>query len=284
MAWDRLPRFTAQLVRWIEKPGASELLHPRIDLSGGRGSILVDAFDELGAYANGRDMRAVVIGPGQDSEQVVLAQTGPGLYEGSFPAEAVGDYMVSISAAAAGAEDSAPRTLAVSRPYSEEYRILAPDTRLLARLAQRAGGRLAAPADDSEAVTAILAREKGMSGARADTGFSAAGAAWPWLLAAALLLFILDIAARRLVLSETVRERLAPLGRFFSGRLFRPRQGYSYEELTSIVAHAREEEKKKLRDRISTMASEGRIDPDLAAYLYIARLKGKRAEDREKGK
>lgn len=287
MAWDRLPRFSAQLVRWIEKPGDSHLLHPHIELAGGRGSISVDAIDDLGAFVNGRDMHAIVIGPAQESEQVLLAQTGPGLYEGSFRAEAVGDYAVTISAAASGAQEIAPRTLGISRSYAEEYRILAPDIRLLARLADRTGGRLAASADDTEALAAILAREKSISRIPASgasigsAAASATGAAWPWLLAAALLLFVLDISARKLVLSETARERLAPLGRL-AGRLLRSRPGLSYEQLTSMVAKAREEEKKKLRDRISTMASEGRIDPDLAAYLYIARLKGRRAEEREK--
>ena len=66
-------------------------------------------------------------------------------------------------------------------------------------------------------------------------------------------------------------------------RSLRAEQGPSYEELTSMVEKARDEEKKKLRARISGMVSEGRIDPDLAAYLYIARMQGKRAEKKEKG-
>jgi Mg-chelatase subunit ChlD len=283
-AWDDFPRFAAQLVRWIEKPGSSELLHPRIGLSGGRGWVSVDAHDELGRFANGLDIRGVVLGPNGEREEITIAQTGPGLYEGSFRAERVGDYTVTVSARAepgapsGSAQDLAPRTLGVSRPYSDEYRILGADTRLLDRLAQSTGGRRAASADDEAALAAILHREPGGAGA-ASTG-------WWALLAAALALFVMDIAVRKFSLSDTVRERLARIfgGQLSLDRLFRRRPGYSYEELQSLVARAREEEKRKLRHRISEMASEGKVDPDLAAYLYIAKLRGRRAQSREKEK
>jgi Ca-activated chloride channel family protein len=261
-AWDQFPRFAAQLVRWIEKTGSADVLHPQLSLSGGKGSVRVDAHDELGRFVNGVDIQATALGPGGTREQVPIPQTGPGLYEGSFRAELAGDYVVTISAPA-----HAPRTLGVSRPYSDEYRILGADARLLDRLAESTGGKRAASADGEAALAAILQREPG--------GTGAVSTAWRWLLAAALALLVLDIAARKLTLSETTREKL--------GRLFRRRPGFSYEELRSIVARTREQEKRKLRDRISEMASEGKVDPDLAAYLYIARLRTKKAEAREKG-
>jgi hypothetical protein len=216
--------------------------------------------------------------------EITIAQTGPGLYEGGFRAERVGDYTVTVSARtepgapSGSAQDLAPRTLGVSRPYSDEYRILGVDTRLLDRLAQSTGGRRAASADDEAALAAILHREPG--------GAGAVSTAWWALLAAALALFVMDIAARKLSLSESVRERLSRIfgGQLSLGRLFRRRPGYSYEELQSIVARAREEQKRKLRSRISEMASEGKVDPDLAAYLYIAKLRGRRAQAREKEK
>ncbi len=271
-AWDQFPRFAAQLVRWIEKTGSADVLHPRLSLSRGKGSVSVDAHDELGRFVNGIDIRATALGPGGGREQVPIPQTGPGLYEGSFRAEGVGDYVVTISA-----PDHAPRTLGMSRPYSDEYRILGTDVRLLDHLAERTGGRRAASADDEAALAAILQREPG--------GRGAVSTAWWWLLAAALALFVLDIAARKLTLSESVSEKLGRLfrGSLLLGRLSRRRPGYSYEELQSIVAKAREEDRRKLHKRISAMASEGKVDPDLAAYLYIARLRRKKAEAKEKG-
>ncbi len=55
----------------------------------------------------------------------------------------------------------------------------------------------------------------------------------------------------------------------------------SLDELTGMVSRAREEERRRLRERVSTMSREGHIDPDLAAYLYIARLRSKKAEPKK---
>ena len=266
-------------MRWIEKPASADVLHPRVTLGAGRGWIEVDAFDELGAYVNGLDMKGIVAGPNQGREEVPLAQAGPGLYRGSFRAAEVGDYTLTISASAGPA--TLLRTIGVSRPWSEEYRISAADMRLLGRLAAGTGGMVISSADDGEALAALFARESvsGSSGSAA-FGIPQAGAVWPWLLAAALLLFVLDIAARKLV--------LAPLARL-AGRLApRARPGSSYEEVAAMVTKAREDERRKLRDGVPAervppygvtgMASEKKVDPDLAAYLYIARLRSRRSQ------
>jgi hypothetical protein len=290
-AWDAFPRFAAQLVRWVERPGSTDALHPQVTLAagdaragaagapGGRGTIRVDAVDELGSFINGLPMTATVAGPGQATEDVALAQSGPGAYEGTFRSEAVGDYVVTVSAPSGGG--LLLRTVGASRPYAEEYRLLAPDTRLLAGLAASAGGRLLPLQPDEESLAALLAREPAPAAAAGAGGIlSAPGRASPWLVAAALLLFVLDIAARKLVLSPALRERLAPLVRLVArGGSAR---GRSYDEIVSMVARAREEEKKQLGERVTAAAAEGRADPDLAAYLYIARLRGRRSEGQER--
>ncbi len=120
-------------------------------------------------------------------------------------------------------------------------------------------------AEDDAAIAEVLRREPGR--------MSGGNAAWRYLLLAALALFFLDVVARRLVLPEGTRARLAAL--------LRPRRApsaLSYDELTGMVAKAHEEERTKLRHRISGIAREEKIDPELAAYLYIARLRSKRAE------
>jgi Ca-activated chloride channel homolog len=278
-AWDAFPRFAAQLVRWIERPAPADTLHPRVTLADGRGTIQVDAFDEVGAWVNGLSLAASVSGPALRGEEVRLAQTGPGLYEGAFRAEAVGDYAVTLSAESPGG--LLLRTAAASRPYSEEYRILAPDTRLLGRLASATGGRLVSPASDEAALAALLAREPGPAAAPGSRGIlSPPGRAWPWLLAAALLLFVLDVAARTLVVPDALRARLAPIARLLGRGAGGPGAGRTYEEIASMVARARAEERKKLGERITTAAARGKLDPDLAAYLYIARLRSSREQAR----
>ncbi len=161
-------------------------------------------------------------------------------------------------------------TIGASVPYSDEYRMLGVNTDLLDRLAAETGGRVIASGDDAQSLAALLRREPGATSAR-DT-------AWRYLLLAALLLFFVDIVVRRLAIPEGFRARL-------SARLasLRGRPGYSYDELSGMVARGKEEERAKLRHRLTGMAGGARVDPELAAYLYIARLRSRRAaEEKEK--
>jgi hypothetical protein len=242
----------------------------------GQGLLRVDAWDELGRFVNGRDLRAVVVGPGGQRVELPVTQAGPGLYEAGFEADAPGDYVATVSDRTQGMDAPGPRTTGASRAYADEYRILATDRQLLARLASRTGGSLAPSLDAGQITDAVLARSARGSRAAAASASSSTSAAWPWLLAAALVLFVLDIAVRKVMLSGALRERLGPLLGGLRKLLPRARPGSTPEDVAVVIARAREEEKRKLRERISASAGAGKIDPDLAAYLYIARLRGKR--------
>jgi uncharacterized membrane protein len=279
IGWDGYSRFAAQLVRWIQRPSSYEVLKPRIALSSGKGDISVDAVDEVSAFVNGLDLRAVILGPGDERTETKLSQTAPGLYRGSFRAEKTGDYAVTI--ASPSRSDMAPRTMGLSLPYADEYRDIGVNTTLLSSLAAATGGKglpLASKAPgpstpataDEQAWQALFRRDS--------RGTAEESPLWPLLVLAALLSFFVDIAARKFTLPEGLRGRLEAL-LLRMGR----REEYDYGDLARMVTTAREEEKRKLRTRISGMAVSGKIDPDLAAYLYIARMKGRtREKDAEK--
>ena len=269
LGWNQFPRFVSQLIRWIEKPTDSGILHPRLTIGGGRASITVDAWDATGAFANGLSMDGILLEPDGDRVETIVAQTGPGLYEARVPADAVGDYVLTLSAHA-GTETVAPVTLGANVPYSDEYQMLGVDTALLDRLASQTGGRVITGPDDTQALDDLLRREPGVA--------AAGDAAWQYLLLAALLLFFVDIVVRRIAIPEGFAARLSVL---FSS--LRARRRYSIDELSTMVARGREEEKARLRARISGMGGGGKVDPELAAYLYIARLRSRKAaEEKEK--
>ncbi len=268
VGWDAYPRFVAQLVRWIQRPTSFDVLHPVVRLEAGRGEISVDAYDALSAFVNGLDMRAVVLDPGGDRQEVRLQQKAPGLYEGSFKAEKTGDYAVTL--AAMDRADLPPRTIAVSLSYPDEYRDMGTDTSLLARLASLTAGKLLSLEVPASAREQAPPEWRDLF-IRSSRGKIEPSPLWPLLVVLALIAFFLDIAARKLVLPERLRERLSAL-------LARRGKGeeYSYKDLARMVTTAKEEEKRKLGKRISEMAKAEKIDPDLAAYLYIAKLKGKK--------
>ncbi|HUI71191.1 MAG TPA: hypothetical protein VL354_11795, partial [Spirochaetia bacterium] len=162
----------------------------------------------------------------------------------------------------------APVTVGTSVAYSEEYAMHGPNNGLLSRLASETGGRVVSSADDMEAPSALLRREHGPS--------RAGNEAWRWFFLAAILLFFADVAARRLAAVRELLDRaLARL------RSLRGTSVLSSADLAGLVARAREEERAKMKSRLSGIAREGKVDPELAAYLYIARMRSSRASKEE---
>ena len=125
---------------------------------------------------------------GSTVAQLPLAQVAPGRYEGSFLAREPGVYSVeAVQQLPGGAER---RELAgVAVPADPEHAHAGANSALLARLVHETGGRLVQEAN------LVFARDATMRDA-------AQGERWdslaPLLTALALLLFPLDVAARRL--------------------------------------------------------------------------------------
>jgi len=270
LEWSQFPRFAGQLVRWTERPSDSRLLHPTMTVARGRASVKVDAYDSLGAFVNGLEMNGILIRPGGVRSEMAIPQTEPGLYEISFPAEEVGDYTLTVTARRADAE-LAPLTVGTSVAYPDEYLLSGTNMALLQKLASETGGRVITGPDDAAGREAALRREPGRTGAGSD--------AWRAFLLAAAALFLADIAVRRLA---ALRELLGRASGWL--RSLRGKPVLSSEELAGLVASARKEERARMKGRLSGIPREGKLDSELAPYLYIARLRSSRASREESKK
>lgn len=204
--WEGYPKFWTQVVRF--SLGARETsgltASATIDADGVM-RIEAEASDPAGNFANFKEVRAEVVGPDRKRAEVALRQTGPGRYAAVHRAEKVGAYLVTVAmsggagGAGAGQEgEIAARAIAgAAISYSPEYRISAGDGGLLARVASRTGGlALAAP----EAVFRPPEQP-----ARVPKEVTA------HLLWAAALLFLLDVAIRRVIIGRETFDKL--LGR-----------------------------------------------------------------------
>jgi len=259
--WDAFPRFAAHLVRWVERAGGRDIMIPSLRIEAGRGKVAVDAVDG-DAFVDGLDLGGTVLAPSGVALPLALRQTAPGRYEGDFEAGETGDYVATLVAESAGAAVST-RILGVSVPYAEEYRDEGADAALLGRLAEATGGRILG-AEDGEGLEDLLRRDGGSRTASGREPF--------WPLAAALALFFLELCVRRLRPAAALRGLLSRL----RGGLPQPAPALRYEDVRAAVEEKREEERRRMRERITSVSSSHRYSDELAAHLYMARLAARR--------
>ncbi|MCS6909911.1 MAG: VWA domain-containing protein [Anaerolineales bacterium] len=208
VGWEQFARFWAQTVRYTVGEGAQSSTDVRIQRQGETATITVDARSEQGAFLNGLNVQANVIGPDGTTQVLTLTQSAPGRYIGSFNPTEEGAYLIRVAGSEAGAEgDSASigQTTGWVLSYSPEYQIALPseetqnldppNVRFLLQLAQVTGGG-SVVGEYARVFANDLPPPPG-----------SAQPLWPWLLLAAVLLLPFDIAVRRLVLSRYEMQR-----------------------------------------------------------------------------
>ncbi len=188
--WPGFGQFWAQVVRDVMRTTHSRGTETTIAMKADDGHLQIDNTDEKGEFLN--DLRTVVqlVKPDLTVQSLAVKQTAPGRYEANFPTTDIGSYVLKVrqsrdSADAGKEEIVSDYVRAVTISYKPEYRHLSPNEPLLHALADVSGGKYdASPAQ-------VFAVEKGES-------VSVRKRLWPWLVGIALVLFIADVALRRL--------------------------------------------------------------------------------------
>ncbi len=195
------PTFWAQALGFALNDSPGGALQTTVETRGEIARMLLDARELGGAFLNGYQIEANVVPPRGETQTIVFTQTAPGRYESEFKPQEQGVYLFRFSGKKDGAEDSAPiaGTTGWVLSYSPEYARLQPDPDLLLRLAELADGQVASP------VPADAFKHDLPSSARAAQPFA------PVLLLLAALLFPLDVAARRVIVTRSDWERAVEL-------------------------------------------------------------------------
>jgi len=190
--WPKFSKFWAQLVRWASRQSAAAAFDVTTFVQGGKGRIRIDALDKNAAAINFMSIEGALVKPDHGSERLQLTQTGPGVYEGEFDARATGSYVASFSYRLGSGQDAVSGTLqtGLSVAFSPEYRELETNEALLSELSERTGGRLLTAAEATAAFdTASLPQAE------------ARRPIWAYLIRWMLLLFLLDVAVRRIAIN-----------------------------------------------------------------------------------
>ncbi|SFR14371.1 VWA domain-containing protein [Desulfoscipio geothermicus] len=206
-AGDVFPRLWGNVLSWIlpAHNTGSVNVETEVTSTGGdtTGQALKITVEDPGSWQEVRALRALVTGPGGSTLTVPLQPAGPGRYEARQPVEKPGAYLLSV---AGGGEQ--PQVLARSGvvvPYPPEYRETGVDMQRLRAIARAGGGTVLEKPEQAFA--------DNLPPVRARRDLSAG------LLAVAALLWLVDVAGRRLVLGAEERAALRRSGQALRRRL-----------------------------------------------------------------
>ena len=142
-----------------------------------------------------RSLGAVITGPDGSVSKTDLKPAGPGRYQALLPVDKPGAYLVSVTGRSGGRDNLLARSGAVA-PYPDEYRQTGVDMESLRAIARAGGGAVLEKP--------LQAFEDNLPPVRARKDLT------PILLALAALLWLTDVAGRRLSIGP---EDLAAMGR-----------------------------------------------------------------------
>jgi len=198
LKWPRLGPFWAQLVRHAMRPDDPQGFVLLLERKNDRVQLILDAVDTDGQYVNGAEGNLKIVDPHNIAREVPLTQIAPGRYAANFQFSILNSQF-SILAPPAPYRLEATLTrgghpIYVGRRglvvgYADELRLKPTDQDLLRSIAEITGGRynprpdeVFAPPEDDAAVRRTAA-------------------CLPYLLMAATLIFLVDVALKRIDLT-----------------------------------------------------------------------------------
>jgi uncharacterized membrane protein len=194
--WEGFGKFWTQIVRQLMRKSDARGIVVATERRGSAAELTVDAVNEYGQFLNQADVRVTVIDPRLSRRQTTVPQTAPGRYTGRIGTENAGAYHLEI---ALWQNDRVVyrQSRGFTVGYSDELRIRPTNESLLRTIAAASGGVYAPdPNQLMDIAQGAVTRPTPL---------------WPHLLTLALLLFVADVALRRVeTQSLPVRLRQKP--------------------------------------------------------------------------
>ena len=157
-----------------------------------------------------------------------LEQTGPGHYEARFPTKEVGSYLLNLMETKDG-KLAGSQVVGASVNYSPEFTAPEPNLPLLAKLAEAGGGKILDANLPQDPANNPFLHDRQKTFQPRDW--------WEWLLRLAIILFVLDVAVRRIDIDREQWEKFTARVRqtiFFWRGVPRPAQ--ADESLATLLA------------------------------------------------
>lgn len=183
LSWPNFGPFWAQVIRHAMRKDDSKGVYVDIQRQGGQAVVSLDAVDQNGQFIDNAASNLTVIDPKLGKQKLQLEQTAPGHYEAKLSTPDKGAYHLDLAQIqSSGETQRVSRGLTVG--YSDELKLLPPGEATLQQISRASGGRYGIDAAAVGQPDERTAREP--------------VPLWPWLLMAALVVFIADVAFRRI--------------------------------------------------------------------------------------
>ncbi len=228
--WGDYTKFWNQVVRWTITENSGSNIDTRIETRGDTRVVVVDARDDAGNYLNQLDLDTAIIYPDRTTQSPTFRQVAPGRYEAAFQPNQEGSYFIRVYGTT---PEDAPIEATVAQntgwvlSYSQEYSVSEPAPQFLQDIAVTTGGGSLAGNPANAFVHNLNQAE-------------AALPLYPYLLALAAFLLILDIAVRRLVINRSDVERLRAWAAGLVGRSPSTYEGTDKEQRISDLMRAKQ--------------------------------------------
>jgi hypothetical protein len=186
LTWPGYSKFWAQVVRQTMRKNDVKGVAVEVKQAGRKATVTLDALDPAGRFLNQAQTTVTVIDPRLGQRQLEMRQTAPGRYVAEFETPAPGAYHLNLAQESAGGSRLHQQTRGLVVGYPDELRLRKTNNEFLKSLAAMTGGRFDPP-------PAELFQD-----AERQPVVDSSTPLWPYLVAAALLFFLLDVALRRI--------------------------------------------------------------------------------------
>jgi Ca-activated chloride channel homolog len=183
LSWPGFSKFWAQLIRNTMRKSEAKGVVVQVEQKERKATVTLDAVNPAGKYLNQVDTELTVIDPQLGDRKLAMSQTAPGRYVGAFDTPQSGAYHLEMSQKQQG-QTLSQQTRGLVVGYDDEFRLRPTNEELLQAIARVSGGTYN---PEPEAIFDDLGRTA-----------SRATPLWPYLVAAAALLFLADVALRRI--------------------------------------------------------------------------------------
>jgi uncharacterized membrane protein len=183
LTWPGFGTFWAQVARNTMRKAESKGFVVAVDRKGPRVSLTLDAATPDGVFLNDAATELTLIDPRLGTTKRPLAQVAPGRYAAEFDAADPGAYHIELAQTHQG-ETLYRQSRGLVVGYPDELRLRPTNEKLLRQVAEVSGGRYdVTPADAFRPPGRIAHRVLPL---------------WPYLVMAALALWVVDVALRRI--------------------------------------------------------------------------------------